>query len=199
MHLIYNLFIFYSKILQGALLRRSGTPKIHIRKPDKRTGKVYRTIAFKTRALESFNYFYDLFYKYDSTGKRRKVVPRGAHIRELLTDRALAYWIMDGPSGGINSYGATQLSTDSFTLDEINLLQQALSDNFKLRTRVSKKPYGENQWIIVIPIKQVVPLSKIVGMYIHSSITYKVRVLVKHLFLISIPVGRNWDFFISSY
>lgn len=66
-----------------------GAPKIHIRKPDKRTGKVYTSIAFKTRALECFNPFYDLFYKYDNNGKRYKVIPM--NIKELLTSRALAY------------------------------------------------------------------------------------------------------------
>ncbi|RYX78149.1 hypothetical protein EON69_00085 [bacterium] len=66
-----------------------GVPKIYIRKPDKRTGKVYMSIAFKTRALESLNCFYDLFYTYDSLGKRRKIVP--TNIGDLLTSRALAY------------------------------------------------------------------------------------------------------------
>ena len=116
-----------------------GAPKIHTRKPDKRTGKVYSTIAFKTRALEPLNYFYDLFYTYDVNGKRRKVVP--SNIKELLTSRALAYWIID--DGGMNTYGATQLNTDSFTLDDIDLLQKALADNFGLRTRIAKK--RENQ------------------------------------------------------
>lgn len=78
---IYNIF----QNITGPL----GIPKTHIRKPDKRTGKVYTTIAFKTRALESLNYFYDLFYVYDSEGKRRKVVPK--NIGELLTRRSLAY------------------------------------------------------------------------------------------------------------
>lgn len=148
-------------------------PKINTRKPDKRTGKAYSSIAFKTRALEQLNYYYDLFYKYDSNGKRRKVVP--STIKELLTSRALAYWIID--DGGTNAYGATQLSTDSFTLDDIYLLQQALTDNFGLRTRLVKK--RENQWMIVIPIRQVVHLSDIVGMHMHSSITYKVASKVK--------------------
>lgn len=146
-----------------------GAPNIHTRKPDKRTGKVYTTIAFKTRALESLNPFYSAFYVYNNNGKRRKVVP--IIIKELLTSRALAYWIID--DGGINAYGATQLNTDSFTLDDIYLLQQALADNFGLRTRLAKK--RDNQWIIVIPIRQTVPLSTIVGMHMHSSITYKVR------------------------
>lgn len=66
-----------------------GAPKIHTRKPDKRTGKIYKTIAFKTRALETLNYYYNLFYVYDVNGKRRKVVP--INSKELLTSRALAY------------------------------------------------------------------------------------------------------------
>ncbi|MGC4421243.1 hypothetical protein ABXW19_12220, partial [Streptococcus suis] len=51
--------------------------------------------------------------------------------------RALAYWIID--DGGINAYGATQLNTDSFTLSEVHLLQDALRENFQLRTRVVEK------------------------------------------------------------
>lgn len=158
---IYSVF----QNLTGTL----GTPKIYTRKPDKRTGKVYSSIAFKTRALKSLNYYNDLFYTYDNNGKRRKVVP--TTIQELLTNRALAYWIMD--DGGINTYGATQLNTDSFTLEDIFLLQQALTVNFGLRTRLVKK--RENQYMIIIPIRQVVSLWEIVGMYMHSSIIHKVK------------------------
>lgn len=66
-----------------------GTPKIHSRKADKRTGKVYSSIAFKTRALDSLNYYYDIFYMFDTNGKRHKVVPK--NIQELLTAQSLAY------------------------------------------------------------------------------------------------------------
>lgn len=41
-----------------------------------------------------------------------KIVP--SNISELLTPRALAYWIMD--DGGKGSYGETILHTRSFTL-----------------------------------------------------------------------------------
>lgn len=75
--------------------------------------------------------------------------------------------------GGINTYGATQLNTDSFTLEDIFLLQQALTVNFGLRTRLVKK--RENQYMIIIPIRQVVSLWEIVGMYMHSSIIHKVK------------------------
>lgn len=45
--------------------------------------------------------------------------------------------------GGIDFYKATILNTDSFTLEQVKLLQQALLENFQLRTRLSKKREGQ--------------------------------------------------------
>jgi len=146
-------------------------PRIVQRKPDKRTGKVYQSISFKSLNIESLNYYSELFYIYKNDGLQRKIKIVPGNIKDLLTPRALAYWIMD--DGGINSYKATQLNTDSFTLEQIQLLQQALLENFQLRTRLAEKRAG--QWIIVIPIKQPLPLSAIVGPYMHSSMRYKIK------------------------
>jgi hypothetical protein len=91
-------------------------PRVHTRKPDIRTKKIYQTIAFKSLRYPFFNYYYDLFYKYDTNNKRYKVVPN--NIKELLNARALAYWIMD--DGGIDAFKATHLNTDAFTLKDVN-------------------------------------------------------------------------------
>lgn len=64
-----------------------------------------------------------------------------ANIGELLTPRALAYFIMD--DGGKGPYGEMNLHTRSFTLEDVQLLQQALADNFKLRTRLIEKTPGQ--------------------------------------------------------
>lgn len=132
-------------------------PRVHTRKPDKRTGKIYQTIAFfffnkKKDSLRhsSLNYYYDLFYIYNSDGKRRKIVP--TNIAELLTPCALAYWIMD--DGGINTYNATILNTDSFTLEEVELLQKALEQKFGLRTRKSQKRKGQYGLLLFLYDKQ---------------------------------------------
>lgn len=106
-------------------------PRVHTRKPDKRTGKIYQTIAFKTLRHIPLNYYYDLFYIYDNNGKRRKIVPN--NITELLIPCALAYWIID--DGGINTYNATILNTDSFTLEEVELLQKALERSTNSKSR----------------------------------------------------------------
>ena len=117
---------------------------------------------------------------YDSNGKRHKVIP--TNIGELLTSRSLAYWIMD--DGGINAYKATQLNTDSYTLEDVNRLQCALANSFQPRTRLVEK--RKDQWMIVIPVCQVVPLCDIVTPYMHPSMAYKVTVITLILF-----VNRN--------
>nr|YP_010721241.1 LAGLIDADG homing endonuclease [Cyathus striatus]YP_010721276.1 LAGLIDADG homing endonuclease [Cyathus jiayuguanensis]WDS46392.1 LAGLIDADG homing endonuclease [Cyathus striatus]WDS46470.1 LAGLIDADG homing endonuclease [Cyathus jiayuguanensis] len=114
----------------------TGTPpKIQERKPDKRTNKIYKTIAFKSLRYSMLNYYYDLYYKYDENNKRYKSVP--INIKELLNARALASWIM--VDGSIESYGSTQLHTDKFSFNELKLLQETLSIKFNLRTRLIKK------------------------------------------------------------
>jgi hypothetical protein len=59
-------------------------PKVIIRKPDKRTNKIYKSIAFKTSAMFCLNKYHELFYK-----NGVKFVPDNIH--ELLTARGLAY------------------------------------------------------------------------------------------------------------
>lgn len=76
-------------------------------------------------------------------------------------------------SGGINTYNATILNTDSFTLEEVELLQKALKQKFGLRTRKSEKRKG--QWIIIIPVRQTVPLSDIVRPFMHETMLFKVK------------------------
>lgn len=138
-------------------------PKVYIRKPDKRTNKIYSSMQFKTLALPCLNYYYDLFYK-----EGKKIIP--SNISDLLTARAFAYWISD--DGGIGADGQTILYCQSYSLEEVTLLTNALVNNFKLRTRVHEiKP---NQRIIVIPVKQIVSLKEIISPYIHYSMLYKI-------------------------
>jgi hypothetical protein len=63
-------------------------PKSTNRKPDKRTGKIYNSLIFKTRMLPCFNYLWDLFYI-----DKVKTIP--SNIGDLLTEVGLAFglWI----------------------------------------------------------------------------------------------------------
>lgn len=137
-------------------------PKPTNRQPDKRTGKVYNSLIFKTRMLPCFNYLWDLFYL-----NRVKIVP--LNIGELLTVVGLAFWIMD--DGGVGSQGTLQLHTDSYTAEEVELLIKVLKSNFNINSRKSLK--REGQWIIVIPKSEVPKVAELTISHMHPSMHYK--------------------------
>lgn len=142
-------------------------PNIFTMKPHKKTGKVYRSIRFRTLVHPCLNEYHDLFYK-----NKKKVVP--ANLQELLTARGLAYWIMD--DGSKTMHGQTKIHTESFTKGEVEFLQTVLKAKFKLSTRIEQrdKDKRKDQWIIYIPVTQEVPLKDIVGPYMHQSMLYKI-------------------------
>jgi len=154
---LFSIFDLYKPLV-------TNYPKIIVRKADSRTGKIYKSIAFKTATFKCLNKYHDLFYQ-----NRKKIVPNNIH--ELLTARSLAYWIMD--DGGKSYSHQTILHTRAFDKKEVILLQNALEKNFELKTRIEEKT--ENQWVIYIPIRQKVPLIKIVKPYMHKSMLYKIE------------------------
>lgn len=141
------------------------TPKIQNPQPDKRTGKVYSTIRFYTYSLPCFNEYYDLFYL-----DGRKIVPH--NIAELLTPRGLAFWIFD--DGHWNKENRrVVLSTNSFTLVEVNLLADALNKNFDLKCYVNKHTSG---YIIIIPPYSIPRLRTLLEPYMLPMMHYKIGV-----------------------
>lgn len=138
-------------------------PKSTNRKPDKRTGKIYNSLIFKTRMLPCFNYLWDLFYP-----DRKKIIP--SNIKDLLTEVGLAFWIMD--DGGVGSGGTLNLNTDNYNENEVKLLMDALTQNFNLKCRKSLK--RSNQWIIVIPKSQVTKVAEITFKHMHPTMYYKI-------------------------
>jgi hypothetical protein len=102
----------------------SAGPKIENSKPHKRTGKIYK----------------------DPNGK--KVIP--SNIGELLTPLGLCHWICDIPhkrslwGDGCHSERdrVVYLSTNSFTLAEVQLLVSVLTDKFGLECTINKNNGG---------------------------------------------------------
>lgn len=74
LHHLYELFKSYCL----------NPPKTYNPKIDKRTGKVYPNVVFRTYALPCFGELYDLFYL-----AKKKIVP--ANIADLITEASLAY------------------------------------------------------------------------------------------------------------
>jgi recombination protein RecA len=87
---------------------------------------------FSTRSLSDLIEWRELFYK-----ERRKTVPE--NISELLISPiSLAVWYMD--DGSMNyrekSHYSFTLSTDAFTIEEVEMLRKALLDNFGIRSSI---------------------------------------------------------------
>jgi hypothetical protein len=78
--------------------------------------------------------------------------------------------------GGIDTFRGTHKNTDSFNLNDINLLRDALKENFYLRTRLIQK--RKEQWAFVIPVRQIQSLAPIVGPYMHPTKAYKIKGLI---------------------
>lgn len=87
---------------------------------DKKTNVIYSSVNFQTLTLPCFTYYRELFYNLN-----KKIVP--LNIKQLLTPRGLAYWIMD--DGSLQNKGL-HLSTYGFTYEEVVLLKETLENLF---------------------------------------------------------------------
>jgi hypothetical protein len=81
-----------------------------------------------------FNEFHELFYP-DGV----KIIP--SNISEYLTEVSLVFFIMDD--------GDLLLHTNSYTLEEVELLVSVLNKKLNLVCKVSQR--RPNQWAILIP------------------------------------------------
>lgn len=122
------LYHLYSRVVEAGL--GMNAPKQYDRN-DPRYGTVNSSLYFRTVAHEELLELAGLFL--DSSGD--KVIPD--NIAELLTLEALAYWICDDGQRVLR--GGVTLCTDSFSLEEIQLLRDALKTNFGLNTTLHQK------------------------------------------------------------
>ena len=139
-------------------------PKSTNRKADKRTGKVYNSLVFKTFSLPCFTEYYSIFYP---NGK--KIIP--LNIEEYFTEVSLAFWIMD--DGYKDFYGGLTLCTDSYTKEEVQLLTLVLKNNFQISSKLSKR--STDQWRIRISKKELHKVRELVSKYIHPAMEYKIK------------------------
>lgn len=64
-------------------------PKVVVRKPDRRTNKIYSSIKFRTLSLPALVPIYEMFYHKTVDNKYRKSIP--INIKDYLTARSLAF------------------------------------------------------------------------------------------------------------
>jgi hypothetical protein len=139
----------------------SAAPKISNAPVDKRTGKTYSRVRFNTYSLPCFNELRDLFYV-----ENKKVIP--SNIGDLLTIEGLCYWICDD---GYWSGNGVHLCTDSFTLEEVNLLVKTLIAKFNLKCTINKT---NGNFRIRISSKSIPELQKYLAPIMPSMMHYKI-------------------------
>jgi hypothetical protein len=141
----------------------SSLPKTTNRPPHKVTRKIYTRVTFNTFSLPCFNELYDLFYP-----NGQKVVP--LNIGELLTPLSLVYWLCD--DGSFNKKDrALVLSTQSFTIAEVELLVQVLTDKFGLKSTINANNGG---FTIRISAKSTPVLQSLLKDLMPSMMLYKI-------------------------
>ncbi len=115
-------------------------------------------------SFTSLIWLYNLFYNH----KKIKIVPN--NIAEYLTPLALAIWIMDD---GTWKNPGVRIATNSFNLNELNLLQLALKNNFNLETSLHKNYNRPAKAQIYIKKESINLLRSLVLPYFHPSMNYK--------------------------
>ena len=102
-------------------------------------------LSFTTLALPCFNEIYEIFYL-----EGKKIIPN--NIAEYLTRVSLAYWIMvDGSFTG----NGIKLYTNAFTLEELNLLIEALNKNFSIKATINISNREKAQYTLYISKNQL--------------------------------------------
>ena len=90
--------------------------------------KVYQNFRLKTISLPLFNYYHNMFYKYDSNfHKNIKIIPE--NVLEFLDPIVLSYLIMtDGNFD--KSRNRIRIYTNSYKKEEVKILANAINTKF---------------------------------------------------------------------
>ena len=139
-------------------------PKLQIR--IRQEGKVYYQYRINSYTFSSFNWIHEMFYKLIDN-KTIKIVP--LNIGEYLTPLALAIWFMD--DGSSLNRGA-RITTNCFTLEEVNLLCNVLKIKYNIIATPNKCGRDKGH-IIYIHVNSMKLFIKIIKPYLLPSLYYK--------------------------
>lgn len=162
------------------LLRKGGlcgqeTPRLS--KVVGKLGKQYFSARFATYSFASLNFIHEAFYV--PGGKMRFVKRVPPSIGNLLTERGLAHWIMDdgSPYKSGQKTGGLRLSAESFSFQDVAILQEALFDNFSIESNLHrhKMQSGTYKPVIYIPKSQRPRLKEMCREYFVDVMMYKLE------------------------
>lgn len=130
--------------------------------PDKRTGKIYATYRGNSKAHPIFNKIRNLLYINDTKTITQKFLDK------IYSPIALAYWFMDdGSNDGV-------LATNSFTLPELEMLQNWLKRKWDVSTTLQK---NKSNFVIYIRQDSRKHFEELIFPYMIPSMYYKLKFL----------------------
>lgn len=142
-------------------------PKISYRY-DKSGRRYEKSWWFRTIRHPGFTKIYREFYEGEGYRNGKKIIP--AKIEKYLTPLVLAVWIMDD---GSFSRNRVDISTHSFSLLDINILQRCFKDIFSLNANYYND--FDRGHRIYFNQEETKKLVKIIGPYIIPSMMYKIN------------------------
>ena len=142
-----------------------GTPPVL---PRMKNGRAV-SYMFRTYMWQSLDFYAKQFYRIDSLGNRRKVVP--ALIHRWLTPQSLAFWFMDDGSKNRDGF---YFHTEGFTRPDLLCLQQALGRVFHLQVNIHKDKRKDSIYYkLYIPSKEEEKFQSIIEPFLLPCMKYK--------------------------
>ncbi len=131
--------------------------------------KVYNNYRLKTKTLEIFNSYHDLFYKLNpDTNKYIKIVPE--NIIDLMNPIVLAY-LIQGDGNFDNSRNRVRIYTNSFSKIEVENLAKSIKTKLNIYTALLLD--RKDQYILTIGAKNLDLLRNIVTPHFQPSMLYR--------------------------
>lgn len=178
---LFDLFLKFKDI------SKQKEPKEYTR-VDKRYLKKNISYSFSLQKNEIFRSFANIFLKKNDNmdGTYIKIIPE--NFSELLTPRALAYWICD--DGQSFKRGGVSLCTDNYSLSEVLFVKNILENKYKLQCTIHNRQNKKRDdkhlinnsffkpkiyYRIYISGKSLSLLNSIVGEFIHPTMKYKIK------------------------
>jgi len=135
---------------------------------DSRFNSINKSLYFRTQSLVELKPLSDLFLNEEG----KKVIP--SNIGDHLTDRSLAFWIMD--DGQRVKNGGVTLCTDSYKHEEIEILRSVLKDNFNLSSSIHSKKNNDSLYERIYLNKAKFELFKpSLIPHMHKTMLYKIN------------------------
>lgn len=165
------LFFLYNFLFERGYCTASGPREYKtILKNVSGKSKMYFGYEFDTFTFSNLNWLYDLFY----INRRKIILPE---LMKYLTPISLAYLIMDD-GGWVSGSKSVRISTNNFTLKEVELLVQMFKTKFGLDCTIQKLSYNKenplkNKFSIYFKVASIPRLRELVVPYMHNSMLYK--------------------------